>query len=84
MWFTPKSRARIAAIKADLPRSREMIDLMQKVVDNESLKDRTPEINAKLEEMKIDLAEHRKLLDETEAGIDKLEQPFLKFWKWMF
>lgn len=84
MKMLPKNRIRLQSIKMETAQSREMIELMQKVVDHERQKDSTPEIAAKLNELETQLAEHRTLLDKNEVLIAKLEQPFLKFWKWMF
>lgn len=80
----PHNRLRLHSIKIETEQSREMIELTQRIVDHERTKKNTPEIAAKLDELETTLAKHRTILDENETLIAKLEQPFLKFWKWMF
>lgn len=77
------NRIKLQSVKIETAQSREMIELTQQIVDNERTKENTPEIAAKLNELENTLADHRNLLDQNEKLIAKLEQPFLKFWKWI-
>lgn len=79
MFFS--NRARIESIKIQTAQSRETIEIFQKILDQEWPKATTPELRMKLEEFEIDLAKHRRLLDENEALVAKLERPF---WKSLF
>jgi hypothetical protein len=80
--LTKRQQIRIASIKQQNAHSREIIDLMQTVVDSQrDREDNTPEINEKLLQMEIDLGEHRILIAENEALIAKLETPIWKIWK---
>jgi DNA primase large subunit len=78
-----KTRVKLASIKQQTANSREIVESIQKIIDNEREKDNTPEINEKLTELEMHIGKHRVLIAENEAMIAKLEQPFLKFWKWM-
>lgn len=73
-------RARLQTIKADTEHSEELIEIMQKIVDNERQKDNTPEIDEKLTELEMHLGAHRITVCENKALIARLEQPFWKFW----
>jgi hypothetical protein len=80
--LTKRQQIRIASIKQQNAHSREIIDLMQTVVDSQrDREDNTPEINEKLLQMEIDLGEHRILIADNEALIAKLETPIWKIWK---
>lgn len=78
------NRDKIRLIKIETEQSRAMIDLIQSIVDRERTKENTPEITEKLNQLEMQIGEHRILIADDEALIAKLEQPFLKFWKWAF
>lgn len=88
MFLTKYQQARIQSIKTQNTHSREMIAIIQKVLDQEwpkatfdNVGTHAPAMRMKLEQMEIDLVNHRRLLDENEALIAKLESPIWKIWK---
>lgn len=86
MFLTKRQQARIQSIKQDNARSREIIDITRRILDQEwpnaKWPNRTaPELRTKLEKMETDLATHRRLIDENESLIAKLESPIWKIWK---
>lgn len=86
MFLTKRQRARIESIKKQNAMSREMIAMTQTVLDREWPQAKwphptAPEFRAQLEELETKNATHRRLLDENEALIAKLEAPIWKIWK---
>lgn len=73
-----RNRAMLQSIKADCARSREIIEITERIVTSEKAKPRAHEVATALTLLENTVAEHRQLIEENEKLVAKLERPIWK------